>query len=166
MLQARGYKRFWSLILALSIIVSTIPYGGTASAAVQKLTIRNVYQNFKRSEKILTIEDERIKNYRDKQLSLETADAGWKQINNISTFGSQIVQVTLEKSWNIKTAMLSGTVTTGDPPVDEEQTTQYTGINENEIPEITSMETPLVGVNEDLIANGPDTLEHLTDSST
>lgn len=155
-------KRFVPVALAViaAFLINLLPvYVPPALAVDNTITIRNTYANFTRSSKTITIEDNDMFLFEDKGLSLETYSQGWQDISNPSVFAGKIVQAVLNKSWNLRTAVVTGTVSGNNRYI------QYNDINENGIPEVTSIETPLVGVNDMIKLNGPANLGVISGAS-
>ncbi|MGI5921153.1 MAG: IPT/TIG domain-containing protein [Syntrophomonadaceae bacterium] len=148
------------LLILLFIFLGIMPQGMSPAAATDTVTIRNIYEGFIRTSKVITIEDSRIGNYIDKKMDVNINE-GFRNVGSLQLYGNNIVQAVLDKSWDISQVLLSGTIAGTGAPAQ----VQYKGINENDIPEITSIETPQVGVNEGIIVNGPNNLKTILDSS-
>lgn len=140
---------------------------------IKRVTIRNIYNNYQRTDKIITIQDIRMQDWvkDNKKLSLLTSADGLVDVTNLQIFGSTAVQANINTKWNIQQAILSGqTVEEPENPEDEpkykDEEINYLNINESNMPEITSVETPLVDVNDEIIINGSNNLHLLSDNNT
>lgn len=152
-------KTLHSIILAmlLAFFINLLPvYAPPAIAADNTVTIRNTYTNFNRSSKMITIEDNSIAAYTEVGLSLESYSLGWQNVANPQIIGGTIVQSTLDKTWSLRTGRVTGK--TGGL----NRYINYSDMNENGIPEVISVETPLVGVNDLIVLNGPTNLGVVT----
>lgn len=145
-------KRFRPVLLPLLVafLANLLPlYVPPALAVDNTITIRNTYTNFARTSKIITIEDYDMIDYDDKELSVESVSQGWQNVNSPTIIGGDIMQASINKTWNLRSAMVTGTISGANHKL------QYNNINEDGIPEVTSVETPLVGVNDMITLNGP-----------
>ena len=103
-------RKSFIVLVMLAFIFNMLPVlTPPALAADNSVTIRNTYTNFQRNSKTITIEDNDIFPYSGVGLSLETWSYGWKDIANPTVIAKKIVQSTLDKSWNLQTAMVTGT---------------------------------------------------------
>ncbi|MEN6461018.1 MAG: hypothetical protein ABFC94_06600, partial [Syntrophomonas sp.] len=148
--------KYSALIIAMVfILLGVIPDGMSSAANTDTVTIRNIYQSFVRTSKVITIDDQRIGSFTDKKLFVDIGE-GFTNVKSLESYGNQIVQAVLDNSWDITQALVSDGGSSSE--------VRYTGINEN-TPKITSIETPEVGVNEDIVVNGPDNLYVIADNT-
>ncbi|NLW22763.1 MAG: hypothetical protein GXY88_05870 [Tissierellia bacterium] len=162
-------KRTTSFILLFSILINGFIFNVPVSFGADnraKVTITNVYTNFNRSQKRITIEDPAIADFQNKVLKVQSEDDEWHTIRDINTVGRTIVQANIDYRLVIKDVIIEGRklISGTNPPVYEELEARYTGINEAGIPEILNVDKPIVRPNEEIILNGKDNIKSLVDS--
>jgi len=134
----------------------------------RRVTIRNTFENFNHTRKVIEIQDVRIEALINKELTLIT-DEGEPINPDIDDFGSLILaRIDMDEESNIVRAVLSGeellSGTPGnpeDPPVYNDVNIIYENVNEGSIPVITSLEKSIVDVDEEIIIKGSATLVNL-----
>lgn len=118
-------------------------------------TITNIYDNFQRTEKKIFIEDNAISGWQNKALSL-FVEGEFRNVSSFQDFGD-IVQANINKDWNIIRVRVSNAGGLGNR--------DYFSINENDIPVVQGVATPIIETDEYIILNGPNNLINLLDDS-
>ncbi|SHD76224.1 IPT/TIG domain-containing protein [Schnuerera ultunensis] len=159
-------KKIISYMLLFCLLLNGLAFNMSISYAQSrgKVTITNVYTNFRRTEKRITIDDESIKDYENKKLKVQTHDDEWHEPRNINLVGQSIIQAELDPQLIIMEALVWGRILDGDPPVYKDVETRYSNINEKGIPEILNVNESIVKINEPIILNGKDNIKELKDS--
>ena len=142
--------------LLLCFLINSVVFNTPTSYAQSeaKVTITNYYTNFRRTEKLITIDDESIKDYENKRLEVQNHDNKWHNPIRMKLVGQSIIEAELDPGLVIMNAVVSGRIQEGTPPVYKNVEKRYSNINEHGIPEITSVDKPVVKINEPVILNG------------
>jgi hypothetical protein len=156
-------KKITSYMILFCLLFNGLAFNIPISYAQSraKVAITNVFTNFRRTEKRITIDDVSIKDYENKKLEVQTHDNKWHTPRNINLVGQSIIEAELDPQLIIMNALIAGRVLEGDPPVYKNEETRYSNINEKGIPEITNVDKPIVKINEPIILNGKDNIGQL-----
>ena len=112
-------KKITSYMILFCLLFNGLAFNIPISYAQSraKVAITNVFTNFRRTEKRITIDDESIKDYENKKIEVQTHDNKWHTPRNINLVGQSIIEAELDPQLIIMNALIAGRVLEGDPPV-------------------------------------------------
>ncbi|MEA1962319.1 MAG: IPT/TIG domain-containing protein [Bacillota bacterium] len=131
-----------------------------AIAADPELTIRNIYDNFQRVEKIVEIHDSRMIGYKTIKMNVKPKDGSVILDLPVKAVSSTRIEAELNKEWDVDYIVVrlsDGAIGQNDLDL------EFNNINEDGIPEVTSIQTPVVQQGQEILVSGATNLNDLTD---